>query len=207
MYSEYGFIHIVIYILKKEKMEEKNGKSGPFLTPNGRKFLLKQIDALSESLRAIISFKKEGGDSTKEASETEMSHSIAITVIQNKIADCKRKLKLPILNVMEQNTECRHGNGVKIHLDEKTLYVVIDGICVCNHDLPENHAIIGANSPLGQALIGKKVSEHGSYVVAGKTKNFVVEKIDLPSKSKWIFKYDDPLKKSTLVPQKELALN
>ncbi|MEK7572479.1 MAG: hypothetical protein AAB493_01325 [Patescibacteria group bacterium] len=165
--------------------------NGDFLTPNGRKFVLKQLDILKKNQKEFISFKNEAGDSRRESQENEMSFMTSLAIVQKKIIDYQKKLKLPEIKVREQKHECLHGNGVKIKLDGKPLYVVIDGVCVCKHMLPENHAIISANSALGQTLIGKKIGESGSYNTGGVVKTFVVEKIDFPSKAKWVFKYDD----------------
>jgi hypothetical protein len=181
--------------------------TGMFLTSNGRKFILKLLIDLKNSQQEMLSENKIGISRT-EASEREMSCSSTLIKIQEKIIDCQKKLKLPDFPVREQSHECLPGNGVKIKINGEPLYVVIDGVCVCKHKLPKNHAIISAQSPLGEAIIGKKVNESGNYKVGNVETNFTVEKIDLPSKAKWIFKYDNALKEKTeLAEQPETIQN
>ena len=207
MYNKHEYIQFSCLKIKTQKTMRKKiseiETNGDFLTPNGRKFVLKQLDILEKIQKEFISFKNEAGDSIRESQENEMSFMTSLAIVQKKIIDYQKKLKLSEVKVREQKRECLHGNGVKIKLDGDPFYVVIDGVCVCKHILPENHAIISANSLLGQALIGKKVGESGSYSVGNTVKNFVVEKIDFPSKAKWVFKYDE--KVAQLSNQTQLA--
>ena len=174
--------------------------TGMFLTPNGNKFILKLLIDLQKKQTKMFSDNKVGISRT-EASEREMSCSSTLIEIQDKIIKCEKLSKLPIFPVREQSHECLPGNGVKLKINGKPLYVVIDGVCVCKHKLPEDYAIISADSSLGKTLIGKKVNESGNYKVGNAETNFTVEKIDLPSKAKWIFKYDSTLKEKTEQPE------
>jgi transcription elongation GreA/GreB family factor len=206
VYNKYLVI-LVIYKKNKRKMEKNSQMTGEFLTPPARKFVMKDMKQKNEELKVLLSYKKEGGDSLREAQDTENSHLNNAIIIQRKILDCQEKLKLPILMVQEQNIECRPGNGVRIRIESEpeSKYVVIDGVCVCKHILPKNHQIIGASSHLGKALIGKKVGETGEYKTDKKEIHFTVEKIDLPSKAKWVFKYDKPIADLIDEPMPEMA--
>ncbi|MEI6580596.1 MAG: hypothetical protein WCO07_00275 [bacterium] len=175
---------------QKKSLQSSGFQSYPenFLTQNGRKFVHKLLKCLSDEQRQIRTNNREG-HSAKEATDTENSHRSQAILIERKILDCQEKLKLPVVEVKRQAKVCLPGNGVKLKINGKSMYVVIDGICVCKHILPENHAIIGANSPLGKALLHKKVGEIGKYQNGDNLQNhFIVEKIDTPAEAKWVFK-------------------
>jgi transcription elongation GreA/GreB family factor len=172
-----------------------------FLTPIGQKFVQKRRDELEISRKGLLSEKTSG--TRAEASEDEQSRLSAINTIESQIALCDKTLKLPVVEVKKQNKQCLHGNGVKLQIDGKHRYVVIDGVSVCEHRLPKNHAIISAISPLGKALIGMKVGDSGSFKVDEKESKFVVEEIDFPSKAEQLFynRQSNELKEKTEQPE------
>lgn len=167
--------------------------NGVCITPNGNKFLQKQLLNLSEEVGILLKFKKEGDNSIKEAGDTEMSHAASIRLLQQKINHCQKLLKIPITKVANQNKICSIGNGVKLSINGKPIYAVLDGVTLCKHKLPENHHIISCDSPLGKSLIGKKKGETGFYTIGGNTFNYLIEKIDYPSTAHWVFSYDKEL--------------
>jgi len=164
---------------------------GDFLTPNGKKFLLKK----EEKIRAELAKIHGNTGSGKEDKEKNQSYVETIRNLEKRLGEVKKLLLLPVRKIVEQNSFVSHGNGVKLKFDDEmhTTYVLIDGVCVCKHSLPDKHSIVGANSPLGKALIGKSVNETGNYFVGKKEIKFYIEKIDMPSKAHWLFKYDQPI--------------
>ncbi|HCY17868.1 MAG: hypothetical protein UR70_C0013G0038 [Candidatus Nomurabacteria bacterium GW2011_GWB1_35_20] len=107
--------------------------------------------------------------------------------------NCKRRkeinnlLKLPVIKTAEQDFSVLVGNGVKLHFENnETLFCVIDGTHVVKkHILPEKSEIILASSSLGKKLLGKKVGEGGK---TEEGKNFTIQTILTPKKSKWVFR-------------------
>ena len=151
-----------------------------FLTQNARKFIKKQLKELEVALER---------ESSVFATEKEKNESNTIMILRSKIRSCEAKLLLPTYSVTEQSRALAPGNGAIIFLNEERRCIVIDGVCVCKHKLPKNHHIIEANSPMGKAVIGKKVGQSGTYLNGDlKEHNFVVEKILSPSEAKPIFK-------------------
>ncbi|MEI8269751.1 MAG: hypothetical protein WCG45_00110 [bacterium] len=143
-----------------------------FLTDNAIKFVSKLIINLEKELLHI----------------SEPEHK---RVTEYRIDTCRAKLKLPRVEVLQQNKHCLPGNGIKIKFnDGKTLYLVLDGVTICEHHLPDEYAVISANSPFGRALLYLKIGGKGSFNQNSQIIKFVVEKIDPPSDAKWLFKYD-----------------
>ena len=172
-------------------MKEKPAANNPiisnfpelFLTPNGRKFVSK----LLKSLVGELSLEEKPSVESKERNLTRTDH---VKILRSKILVCQGNLALPTFPTVEQCLVCLPGNGVKIILNGNPLYLVIDGICVCRHNLPREYAIVSANSLLGKSLMNKKIGESGTYNCNGVEMSFFIEKIDPPSKAKWIFKYN-----------------
>jgi hypothetical protein len=179
--------------MKREPTEKgRNRNKGfpdEFLTPNGHKFAQKKLFLLSEEQKQLNIHKHPAGDSNKEASDTERSHNAGSTVVQKQINCWQKILKLPIVPVKEQAEYLLPGNGAEILLNDALYYIVIDGTCLCNHSLPKDHKIVGASSPFGKALLGKKVGKSGTFVNGTKIESkFTIKRIFLPSKVKKIFK-------------------
>ena len=173
---------------------KNDGQNIEFLTENGHKFLTKLLPILRRKEKILLS--SAAGEKGKNADEAERSSRDHLVLIQQQIMDCERKLQLPKREVREQKILFLPGNGAKVKIEGETHYIVMDGVCVCKHKLPPKHMIVGVNSAIGQALHGKKVGESVSYPINGSGhKTATIESIDLPSKSKWIFKYDNPVAK------------
>lgn len=97
---------------------------------------------------------------------------------------------LSVVKTTEQNLLILPGNGCKIRFeDNETLFCVIDGTYpVKKHILPKKSEIILASSHLGKILLGKKVGEKDK---TEEGRNFIIEKILSPKKSKFIFRFSD----------------
>ncbi len=134
-----------------------------FILPNGRKALEKELETLSKR--------------TKRAKE--------IKIILSEI---------PIVKTTEQNEIILPGNGFKLRFLDSSegLFGVLDGtLNVKRHDLPHNTAIILASSDLGKTILGKKKGDTASIIEGKKERPFVVEEIKIPSKAKWLFRFDN----------------
>jgi len=163
------------------------------MTENGRKFIEKKIIEIEDELGIVLSFKDKGGDSSKESADKEKSHAETIKLLNIKLDQLKKLRVIPVVKIREQNHTCELGNGVKLEINDEHVYAVIDGVCVCKHHLPDGVRIIGSNSQLGKAIMGKKTGEKGTYHSNGFTFNYEIKKIDLPKEAHWVFSYDKPI--------------
>jgi len=162
-----------------------------FILENGAKFVVQQILIFKHELN-LLKFITNDSENKKNLSEMKISIYNDIKIIEEKIEMLEKLLGLPKIEAKEQNDVVLYGNGVKLVLNQKEIFVVIDGVCVAKHKLPKNYFIISTFSPLGQALICKKAGEEGNYTAGNNKINFIIKEIYLPSKVKKIFKNEIP---------------
>jgi transcription elongation GreA/GreB family factor len=100
--------------------------------------------------------------------------------------------KIPVVKTTEQNSLVLPGSGVSLisNTDNKKLFCVLDGTqLIKKHNLPGNTQVILASSKLGRELLGKIAGENVTLIEDDGVKKFTIEKIALPSKSKWVFRF------------------
>ncbi len=159
-----------------------------FLTPSSQKIIKREFYSLTKEHQQLTSRE----DSAKEVKNQEMTHFERTKVVQQRINQLKESLKLPVVKVVEQNEQILPGNGARIKINGESFFIVLDGVCVCKRSLPPGHLTVSANSPLGELLMRKKVSQTGSYIVGSIKKNFCIDEIILPSKAQWLLEYENP---------------
>ena len=158
-----------------------------FLTKRVRNLIERQIEVLGKNQKGLLL--SIGGDSRSDANENETNVTSSSPNIQYLIKDAKEKLNWPVISVIEQNEKILVGNAAKILINGKNEFVVMESIAFQKNYLPMNFKIrfVSINSPIGKALLGKKVDDTSSYSIDEKKSNLKIVRIDPPSKIKWIF--------------------
>lgn len=170
-----------------------------FATKSGKKRTLKYLIQLGTELKSLVKVKNISMHSEIEINQKQ-------TLRANDVKNYVTYIEVPQNEIMLPLNGCKIVFEPKNNKEKKeSIFCVInDDSMGVEHTLQENHDIFSIRTATGFNLLGKKVGDEVVYAKGGVQRIGIIERIDSPSKCKWIFKSDLPKEaKEDVVPAEE----
>jgi len=151
------------------------------LTKKGLASLNQEIAIIEKRAKEVTEERTAAGQTTdgwhSEGFKLSLANQAMWERQRKELVDLKNKCR--VVEPVEQKASIRVGNLFKININGETKSYTMEGVWFGN-----DPNVISVNSPLGLALLAKKVGEKGKFKIDDIQHNFVVLEIIEPSKAK-----------------------